>query len=251
MLVVKNLKKIFVKDNLKGRKVSFYANKGISFKVKEGEVIGILGPNGAGKTTLLRMLAGIIEASDGSIKFNELSYPKDEIKIKKKIAYLSSNTKLYPMLTPYEFLKMVCEFYEIPLENQEKEINKVVRILKLEKFLHQKIAKLSTGQMQRVNIARCLVHNPQYYILDEVTNGLDILSSQIVLRFLKKEKKKGKIILYATHYLEEVEHICDRIIVMNKSMIIKNESLKKIKKDAKSNNLREIILTLIGSDYFA
>ena len=250
MLVVNDLKKIFIKNDLKRKKVSFYANRGISFRAKEGEIIGILGPNGAGKTTLLRMIAGIIEPNDGIIKFGQYSYPKYEITIKKDIAYLSSNTKLYSMLTPYEFLKMVCDFYRIPHSKQEEKINKMVRILKLDKFLHHKMGKLSTGQIQRVNIARCLIHNPKYYILDEVTNGLDILYSQIVLKFLKKERRKGKIILYATHYLEEVESICDRIILLNNGMIVKNESLIKIKKETKSNNLRDAILSLIGSDLY-
>ena len=116
----------------------------------------------------------------------------------------------------------------------------------MEGFLYNKIANLSTGQTQRVNIARCLVHNPKYYILDEATTGLDIISSQIILDFIKEEKKKGKTILYSTHYMEEAENICDKVIMINKGMVIKTGTPDSIKKDTNTTNLRDSFFALIG-----
>lgn len=246
MLKVVNLKKKFIRYNSKKQKEEFYADDGISFQAKEGEIIGILGPNGAGKTTLLRMIAGILEPTEGTIDFDGLDYSKNEIEIKKSIAYLSGNTKIYNTLTTYELLKMCAEIYEVKKQEIDKIIKKIAEELDMDGFLYNRIANLSTGQTQKVNIARCLVHNPKYYILDEATSGLDIISSQVILDFIKKEKQKGKTILYSTHYMEEAENICDYVVMINKGVIIKEGTPEKIKKDTKKTNLRDAFFSLIG-----
>ena len=197
MIKVDNLKKKFVTYNNKKEKQEFYADNGITFEANDGEIIGILGPNGAGKTTLLRMIAGILEPTEGTVTFDNLNYKDNEIEIKQNIAYLSGNTKLYDTLSTYELLKMCADIYGILEEKAEKRIKELSEILNMDTFLYNKIANLSTGQTQRVNIARCLLHDPKYYILDEATTGLDIISSQIILDFIKKEKQRGKTILYS------------------------------------------------------
>ncbi len=249
MLEVKDLKKKFVKYNAKRKKEEFYADNGISFKAKDGEIIGILGPNGAGKTTLLRMIAGILEPTSGTISFGNLDYLHNEIEIKKNIAYLSGNTKLYNTLSPYELLKMCGNIYGVEESKLEERIKEISKKLNMDSFLYNRIENLSTGQTQRVNIARCLVHDPKYYILDEATSGLDIISSQIILDFIKEEKKRGKIILYSTHYMEEAENICDNVIMINKGIIIKEGTPSEIKKSTKTTNLRDAFFTLIGGVY--
>lgn len=246
MLEVKDLKKKFVKYNAKRKKEEFYADNGISFKAKDGEIIGILGPNGAGKTTLLRMIAGILEPTSGTISFGKLDYLHNEIEIKKNITYLSGNTKLYNTLSPYELLKMCGNIYGVEESKLEDRIKEISKKLNMDSFLYNRIENLSTGQTQRVNIARCLVHDPKYYILDEATSGLDIISSQIILDFIKEEKKRGKIILYSTHYMEEAENICDNVIMINKGIVIKEGTPSEIKKSTKTTNLRDAFFTLIG-----
>ena len=246
MLEVKDLKKKFIKYNAKRKKEEFYADNGISFKAKDGEIIGILGPNGAGKTTLLRMIAGILEPTSGTISFDRLDYLHNEIEIKKSIAYLSGNTKLYNTLSPYELLKMCGNIYGVEEDKLEDRIKEISKKLNMDSFLYNRIENLSTGQTQRVNIARCLVHDPKYYILDEATSGLDIISSQIILDFIKEEKKRGKIILYSTHYMEEAENICDYVIMINKGKVIKEGTPSEIKKSTKTTNLRDAFFTLIG-----
>ena len=246
MLKADNLTKKFVRYKNKKEKEEFYADKEITFEAKKGEIVGILGPNGAGKTTLLRMVAGIIEPTEGLVTFDKLNYEKNEIEIKKNFAYLSGNTKLYETLSTYELLKMCCSIYNVPKEVGEKRIEEITKILKLDKFLYNRIGTLSTGQTQRANIARCLVHNPEYYILDEATTGLDIISSQIILDFIKEEKQKNKTILYSTHYMEEAQNICDKVILINKGIVVKAGTPEDIKNDTKTTNLRDAFFVTIG-----
>lgn len=246
MINVKNLKKQFIKYDKNKENKKFMAVNDISFEAKEGEIVGILGPNGAGKTTLLRMIAGIMEPTSGEVIIDDLNYHNQEIPIKKLMAYLSGNTKLYNSLSAYELLHMTCEFYEMDKTKIDSRIKEISKILKLDKFLYNRIGNLSTGQTQRVNIARCLVHNPKYYILDEATNGLDIISSQVILDFIKQEKENHKCILYSTHYMEEAENICDRVIMINNGQVIAAKTPKEILKMTKTSNLRDAFFKLIG-----
>lgn len=246
MLVVNDVKKKFMRIEKNRKKTEFYADDGISFKVDNGTIIGILGPNGAGKTTLLRMIGGILEPTSGTIMFDNLNYKDNEIEIKKNIAYLSGNTKIYKSLSCYELLKMCGEIYGVEKKQIEDRIEEISKRLNMSEFLYNRIANLSTGQTQKVNIARCLIHDPKYYILDEATSGLDIISSQIILNFIKEEKAKGKIILYSTHYMEEAENICDYVIMINKGKIICEGNPNKIKNDTQTTNLRDAFFNIIG-----
>lgn len=246
MIEVKNLKKKFIKTTKDKKTVEFYADDDISFKANKGEIVGILGPNGAGKTTLLRMIAGIMEPTSGNVEINGMNYKDNELEIKKQIAFLSGNTKLYKDISPYELLTMCGHYYGIKDDILSKRINEIVKEFDMENFLYQKIENLSTGQTQRVGLARCVVHNPNYYILDEATSGLDTILSQIILNFIEKEKNKGKCILYSTHYMEETENICDRVIIVNKGKIIATGTPNEIKEKTNTTNIREAFFKLIG-----
>ena len=248
MLKAENITKKFTKFTKSKEKIEFYANKKINLEAKDGEIIGILGPNGAGKTTLLRIIAGILEPTSGIVTFDNLNYKENETEIKKNIADLSGNTKIYNTLSCYELLNMCANIYDVEKSQIESRIEEISRILDMDSFLYNRIGSLSTGQTQRVNIARCLIHNPKYYILDEATSGLDIISSEIILKFIKEEKRKGKTILYSTHYMEEAENICDKVIMMNKGIIIDEGTPAKIKKDTNTTNLREAFFKLIEGD---
>ena len=245
MLEVKNVYKEFEKINKDKQKEKFYADNDISFDLDKGITLGILGPNGAGKTTLLRMLAGIMEPTKGTITYNGKSFKDHEIELKRDIAYLSGNTKLYQSFTPYELLSICGELYDVDKDTCEKRIKELSKNLEMEKFLYKRIGTLSTGQQQRVNIARCLVHNPSFYILDEATSGLDIIASQIILDFIKKERDNGKSIIYSTHYMEEAENICDYIIMINEGKIIMTGTSKEINKKMGTTNLRDAFMELI------
>ena len=155
MIKVDNVKKKFVRYKNKKEKEEFYADNGISFEANDGEIIGILGPNGAGKTTLLRMIAGILEPTEGSIRFDNLNYKDNEIEIKENLAYLSGNTKLYDTLSCYELLKMCADIYNVEEKKPDERIKEISKILNMDSFLYNKIGNLSTGQTQKTNIARC------------------------------------------------------------------------------------------------
>ncbi len=244
MLEVQHVKKSFMKKVDKGIKISFYADDDISFEAKMGEILGIIGPNGAGKTTLLRMIAGIMEPTEGSILIDGLSYQDKGIDIKRRIAYLSGNTKLYKDLSPMELLKMCGEYYGVEKGILSKRIDEIVDRFDMKGFMHQRIDSLSTGQYQRVSIARCLVHDPDYYILDEATSGLDVISSKVIIDFIRSEKERGKCILYSTHYMEEADLLCDKILMMNHGKVIIYGTSDEIKRDTKTDNLRDAFFVL-------
>ena len=246
MIKIDAIKKKFVRENDKKKKTEFYAVDIDGFEAKEGEVLGILGPNGAGKTTLLRMLAGIMEPTSGTVEIDEMNYHKNALEIKKQIAFLSGNTKLYNRISTHELIQMCGELYGMDksqINNREEEI---LELLNLKELRNVRIGNLSTGQTQRVGLARCLVHNPKYYILDEATTGLDIISSQIILDFIKEEKKNGKTFIYSTHYMEEAENICDRVIMINKGKIVARGTPNEIKVQTNTTNLRDAFFALIG-----
>lgn len=249
MLEVRNVTKKFIKKNKNNQVEEFKADDNISFTAKEGEVVGIIGPNGAGKTTLLRMIAGIMEPTSGEVLIDNKTHQEDMIGIKKKIAFLSGNTKLYKDISPYELLEMTGSYYEVDEKTLEKRIKDIVKKFNMSSFLNQKISTLSTGQYQRTSIARCLVHNPDYYILDEATSGLDVISSKSILDFIKEVKKENKCIIYSTHYMEEAENICDKIVMINKGKVIAQGTPTEICKNTKTTNLRDSFFTLIGDNY--
>ena len=248
MIEVKNIKKSFTKIDNNKKKITFYADDDISFDVKEGEVVGLLGPNGAGKTTLLRMIAGIMSPDSGVIKIDNKTYDKNEIEIKRRISFLSGNTKLYKDISAMELMNMCGSYYNIDSKLLNKRIDEIVKRFDMESFKNQRIGNLSTGQGQRVGIARCLVHDPRYYIFDEATSGLDIISSKSILDFIKEEKDNNKGILYSTHYMEEAENICDRVVLLNKGKIIAVGTPTEIEEKTKTTNIRDAFFALIGGN---
>ena len=249
MIQVKNITKEFIKNEAKNKKITFCADDNITFDAKEGEIVGILGPNGAGKTTLLRIIAGIMTPNKGEVLINGMNYDQNDVEIKKQIAFLSGNTKLYKDITGYELLKMCGEYYQIDKNKIDELIDKIVNEFQLKDFINQRIGTLSTGQNQRISLARCALHNPKYYILDEATSGLDTILSQIVLDFIKKEKEKGKCILYSTHYMEEAENICDKVIFINHGKLICESTPKKIEEETNTTNLRDAFFAVVGGSY--
>lgn len=245
MIEIKNISKKFIIVDESGKKVSLYADDDISFEVHDGEILGLLGPNGAGKTTLLRMLAGIMKPTSGEIIIGDMKYDNDSISLKKNISFLSGNTKLYKDISPVELLKMCAGYYGMDKSIVDKRINEVIKRFDMESFKNQRIGNLSTGQVQRVGVSRCVLHDPHYYILDEATSGLDIISSQVILDFIKEEKEKNKCIIYSTHYMEEAENICDRVVLIDKGKIIAIGTPKEIEEQTKTTNIRDAFFQLI------
>lgn len=264
MLVADNLVKSFIRNEKKGKKTEFNAVDGISLSADSGEIVGILGPNGAGKTTLLRMLATLLKPTSGEVYLTESDEKPDQaedggdsrvtdvIEIKKRIGYLSGNTKLYGRLSVRELLQMFAATYGIEKDRITDRIDEIEKLLEMSEFIDNRIEKLSTGQTQRASIARCLVHDPDIYIFDEPTLGLDIISSTAIIEFMKREKERGKTVIYSTHYMEEAEYLCDRIIMLSKGKAITNDSPDELKKKTGASNMRDAFYAIIkaeGIDY--
>ena len=246
IIMADNLVKTFTRNEKKNRKVDINAVDGISLAVGKGEIVGILGPNGAGKTTLLRMMSKLMKPTSGtvSIRIGEREIT-DDIEIKRHIGYLSNNTKLYGRFSAVELLRMLGVLYGMEKDAVEKKIEEINDILSMGEFIDNRIEKLSTGQTQRASIARCIIHDPEVYIFDEPTLGLDILSSAAIIDFMKKEREAGKTILYSTHYMEEAEYLCDRIIMIHQGRIISEGTPAELKYKTGKENLRDVFEQLI------
>lgn len=241
MIQANQISKQFIRTEKKGKKEEFFAVQDISFTAKEGEILGILGPNGAGKTTLLRMLGSLLEPTSGGVVITDSEGKRitDKQTLKMHIGYLSENTKLYGRFSVREMLTIFGELYGFEKPAIEERIAEISELLQMQGFLDNRVEKLSTGQKQRTSIARCLIHNPDIYIFDEPTLGLDIISSKAIIDFMKLEKKHGKTVLYSTHYMEEAEFLCDRIVMIDKGRIIAEGTPQSLREETETTNLRD------------
>lgn len=215
-LIINNLNKNF-KD--------FRVLNNISLELKKGEITGLLGVNGAGKSTLIRILAGYYDDWDGQISMNGLDYKKNLKEIKKTTGYLPENNPLYKEMYVEEYLKFIISLYRIKVENY----NEIIEKTGLSDVLKKKISTLSKGFKQRIGIACSIIHNPLLLLLDEPISGLDPLQLNEI-RGLIKDLSKNKIILFSSHILQEIDLVCDKIIIINKGEIILNEYKNKLKR---------------------
>lgn len=202
------------------------ALKEVSLNLPKGEIIGLLGPNGAGKTTLMKIVAGYISNWEGDISWNGLDLKKDLKTIQGKMGYLPENNPLYLEMYVKEYLQFVANLYQIKSSNFSETIEKTG----LSQFQNQKIETLSKGYRQRVGLAAALIHNPDILILDEPTTGLD--PNQLVeIRKLILDLGKEKTVILSTHILQEVDALCDRVIIINKGSIVLDKSMESIRKN--------------------
>ena len=190
----------------------------ISFKIGEGEVVGFLGPNGAGKTTTMRILAGALDYRNGSAKICSVEVADNPLETKKNVGYLPEQNPLYTDMYVREYLNFVAETYRLGNEKQ-KRVEEMIDLVGLRPEIRKKIGQLSKGYRQRVGLAQALIHNPKVLILDEPTTGLD--PNQLVeIRNLIKEIGKNRTVLFSTHILQEIEAVCNRVIIINKGEIV-------------------------------
>lgn len=198
----------------------------VSFEVKTGEIVGFLGPNGAGKSTMMKIITGFIPASSGRVLVNSLEVGTENPEVRKQIGYLPENNPLYTEMYVREYLGFVASIYKTGTPPKTL-INKIIEVTGLAPEQKKKIGSLSKGYRQRVGLAQALIHNPGVLILDEPTSGLD--PNQIVeIRNLIRETGKEKTVMLSTHIMQEVEAICDRIIIIDKGIIVANEEKSRI-----------------------
>ena len=218
-IIVKELSKDFGTQN---------AVDGISFEAKPGRILGFLGPNGAGKSTTMKMITGYLSSDGGTINVCGIEADENNIASKKKIGYLPEANPLYMDMYVREYLQFIANVHEI--KDAKKNIETVIETVGLTPESHKKIGQLSKGYKQRVGLAAALVHNPEVLILDEPTSGLD--PNQIIeIREVIKKLGRDKTVLFSSHIMQEVEAICDRVVIINKGNIVADDTLANLQKN--------------------
>lgn len=216
----------------------------ISFEAKAGRILGFLGPNGAGKSTTMRMLTGYLKPTSGAAEINGQLITTNAIAVKSDIGYLPENTPLYTDMYVKEFLSFVGETYG--LKDLAKRVDEVIDEVGLAPEKHKKIGMLSKGYRQRVGLAQAIIHHPKVLILDEPTSGLD--PNQLTdIRNLIKKLGQDKTIIISTHIMQEVEAICEDVIIINKGKIVANDSIFSLKQTYSSQSLEEIFKKLTNN----
>ena len=200
----------------------------VSFEVHTGEIVGFIGPNGAGKSTTMKMITGTLSPDKGSIWINGLAALEHQREIRGMIGYLPENNPLYPDMYIREYLQYVAGLYKLTGKAARERISKVIELTALTREVSKKIGNLSKGYRQRVGLAQALIHDPGILVLDEPTSGLD--PNQLVeIRSLVSSIGKEKTVLLSTHILQEVEAICDRVLIINNGMIVADEDAQLLK----------------------
>ena len=216
-IIIKNISKTYKNQ---------VALNSINLNIKKGEIVGLLGPNGAGKSTLIKILTGYISANNGEVKICGDNMNENPKLVKQKIGYLAENNPLYIEMYIKEYLKYIAEIYKVSFY----EIDEIIELTGLNSEKNKKINQLSKGYKQRVGLAAALIHNPEVLILDEPTTGLDP-NQLIEIRKLIKNIGNNKTVIFSTHILQEVEKICDRIIIINKGNIVEDQKVDDLNKN--------------------
>lgn len=219
----------------------------ISFSISKGEVVGFLGPNGAGKSTTMKMITGYLLPDAGEAVVNGISVREKPLLVKKNIGYLPEANPLYYDMYVKEYLLFIAGVHQVQHKTQALQDTIELTGLSVEK--NKKIGQLSKGYKQRVGLAAALIHDPEVLILDEPTSGLD--PNQIIeIRNVIKEQGKNKTILFSSHILQEVQAICDRVIIINKGQIVADDSLTNLQKTATNNELRISFTEPVPEEFF-
>lgn len=205
------------------------ALKNVSFTLAKGEVVGFLGPNGAGKSTMMKIITCYLPASKGEVKVAGYDVRDQSIKVRRRVGYLPENNPLYPEMYIREYLSFVAGMYRI--SDRKKRVKEMIDMVGLGPESHKRIGELSKGYRQRVGLAQALIHDPDVLVLDEPTSGLD--PNQLVdIRSLIRRTGKEKTVLLSTHIMQEVEAICDRVIIINKGETVADSAVSELKEES-------------------
>jgi len=234
ILRVENLVKTFQISKAQQKKLDLPSNKkvavdGISFETHSGEVFGILGPNGAGKTTTMRMLATLIKPDKGDVFYNDISAVKSPEIVRSKFAFLTTDLKLDMKSTASMMFDFFAQLYHIPKETAQKRKTELFESFGINTYADTKISKLSQGMRQKVSLVISVIHDPQFIIFDEPTNGLDIIAAKDVRDFILQMKEEGKCVIISTHLFDLVERVCDRAAMIIDGKIVVNDTLENLK----------------------
>lgn len=236
MIVVEQLTKVYGQQK---------AIDQISFSAEPGKILGFLGPNGAGKSTTMKILAGFIPQTSGKASVAGYEVASQSVEARRNLGYLPEHNPLYLDMYVKESLEFVADLHQV--QHKQRRIGEVIDLTGLGAEQHKKIAALSKGYRQRVGIAQAIIHDPQVLILDEPTSGLD--PNQLVeIRNLLRNLGKSKTLILSTHIMQEVEAICEQVVIINRGHIVANDSLSGLYSTYENKSLEQIFISLTGSD---
>ena len=240
MIEVKNVTKIFNETNK--------AVDNISFEVKPGEIVGFIGPNGSGKTTTLKLLTGIYQKDQGTIKVAGYDIDKEPLEAKKNIGYISDSPDMFLRLKGIEFLNLIADIYEVSTTKRKERIKELTKAFGLEDILDSEMISYSHGMRQKMMVIAALIHEPDVWILDEPLIGLDPESAHQLKEMMKSHAKKGHAVLFSTHVLEVAEKLCDRVLIIKEGKLIYQGTLKDLKEKYTKKDLEEIFLRMVQDE---
>lgn len=219
----------------------------ISFELYPGELVGLLGPNGAGKTTTLRMLAGLLSPDKGEVQIAGKAMRQHKSAARAQLGFLTGDMALYRRLKPLEVLEYFGKLYGVEAAVLPRRVQQLAVDFAIGDFADRFCEKLSTGQQQRVSIARTVIHDPAVIVLDEPTTGLDIMASELILRFMQRQAQEaGKAVLFSTHHLDEVNRLCQRILVIHEGQLVFNGPPAQLVAQQQAGSLHDAFFQLVN-----
>ncbi len=219
----------------------------ITFSVASGEVYGLLGPNGAGKTTTLRMVMGLLDPDEGFVEVDGIRTGLRSREVRSKLGLISTNDGVYPWLNVSEMLLYFADLYAVPVDVAHERLKSLGEMLDIRGVMNQRCSTLSTGQRQRVILARGLMHDPPVMLLDEPTRGLDVVGSRTIFHFIEHLRSAGKAVLISTHRLDEAERLCDRFGLIHRGQLRHEGTLSELQQKTGETHLVDMFVQLIES----
>jgi ABC-2 type transport system ATP-binding protein len=227
----------------------YYSVSNLDLDIEEGEIFGILGPNGAGKTTLISMLCSLIKPSSGIFTINNLNYSNNKQELKQLIGIVPQEYALYPSLTAYENLSYFGSMYGLQGKALKESIHLYLEKMGLLEFANKKIEVFSGGMKRRINLIASVLHQPKILFLDEPTVGVDVQSKNVIIDHLKQLNKEGTTIVYTSHHLNEAEHFCTRVAIIDHGkVIVKGKPKALIASNENAHNLEDVFITFTGKE---
>lgn len=220
----------------------------VSFFAPDGQITGLLGPNGAGKSTTLRMLYTLLKPDNGSAQVDGFDVRQSPLEVQRRIGVLADARGLYPRLTSRENIRYYGRLHGMEGEVLEQQIDRLASLLDMQSIMNRKTEGFSTGEKLKVAIARALVHNPKNVLLDEPTNGLDVMSTRAMRQFIVRLREEGKCVLFTSHIMQEVAALCDQIVIIARGEVSATGSPDDLRQQTGQENLEDAFVAVIGSE---
>jgi sodium transport system ATP-binding protein len=233
-------------EDLRKRFGSVTAVDGISFAAADGAVTGLLGPNGAGKTTTLRMLYALMRPDEGRISVDEVDAVADPQRAQARLGVLPDVSGLYPRLTPREHIEYFGHLHGLSGQALKQRMNELLQLLDMQGIADRRTQGFSHGERTKVALARALVHDPRNVLLDEPTNGLDVMSTRAVRDIIRRLRGAGRCVLFSSHVMQEVSALCDTIIVIARGRIVASGTPDQLRQQTGHENLEDAFVALVG-----